>query len=270
MSIFDYLDYRQYLKARFASFPKKGRGKSQELANHLRVHPTVVSQVFSGLRDFTSEQVVEVCEFLELSALESRYFRLLVSWASAGTHKLKAVIKAEITEVKSAAQALSARVATTRSLSETERAIFYSSWLYSACRLFCSVSENGKTLDEISTRFSIARVRTVEIMDFLLKVGLCLEKKGRYVMGPQSTFVEQGSPFLLKHQTNWRLKAIQGADSLSKEELMFTGPMSISQKDFALLREKMAGFIKEFAEVVKNSPAEELACFNMDFFWIRK
>jgi hypothetical protein len=149
-------------------------------------------------------------------------------------------------------------------------AIFYSSWIYAAVRLYCSTSKEGRTLEEVAERFFITRPKAVEICEFLERSGLCVHAGDKYVMGPQSTFVPQGSPYLLRHHTNWRLKAVQAAESLSEEELMFTGVLSVSRADFALLREKMAGFIKKFSELVKDSPAEEVGCFNMDFFWLKE
>ena len=196
--------------------------------------------------------------------------RLLVRFAGAGTAKLKSKIKNEIEDTKKAAQSISTRLKTERELTDTERAIFYSSWLYPAIRLYCSTSGNGKTLEEIMERFSLPRVKALKLLDFLVQSQLCALSGSHYKMGAQSTFVPQGSPFLNRHHSNWRLKAMQTYESLSEEELMFTGAMSIARKDFELLREKMAGFIKEFSQIVKDSPAEEIACFNMDFFWIRK
>ena len=51
---------------------------------------------------------------------------------------------------------------------------------------------------------------------------------------------------------------------------MFTSPASISKEDFHLLREKMVLFIKDFLAQAQASDAEEVACFNMDFFWVKK
>ena len=270
MSLFEFKDYRLFLKDFFFKLPKHGRGKSQELANHLRIHPTIVSQVFSGLRDFSEEQALEISEFLQLSPIEEKYFCLLVRLENAGTTKLKQKIKSELSEVKTSAQSLSTRVVTEKTLTDTERSLFYSSWYYSAIRLYSSTHSQGRSLEEIMQRFGLPRVRTLEICNFLTSVQLCTEKNGKYLMGAQSTFVEKGSPFLMKHHSNWRLKALQSVDHLSNEELMFTGVMSISHDDFHRFREQTAEFIKNFSQTVKDSPAEEIACFNIDLFWINK
>ncbi len=47
-------------------------------------------------------------------------------------------------------------------------------------------------------------------------------------------------------------------------------PISISKTSFEKLREEMVKFIKKFLEEVHACDPEELACLNLDFFWIKK
>lgn len=78
--------------------------------------------------------------------------------------------------------------------------------------------------------------------------------------------VPNESPLVVKHHTNWRLKAIQKMDKREQSELFFTAPMALSKKDFAIIREKFNVVIKETINIVKDSPSEELVCLNIDFF----
>jgi hypothetical protein len=157
-----------------------------------------------------------------------------------------------------------------KTFSEEEKSIFYSSPLYSAIHLYTSTGKEGRTLEEIMERFELTRARAVELMRFLREANLVKEEAGRYKMGIQSTHVAQGSPHLLKHHANWRIKAIQTSESLTAKELMFTSQVSLSEKDFEGLREEMVKFIKSFIAQVEASPAEEIASLNLDWFWIRK
>lgn len=270
MSLFDYSDYRSYLRHRFAQFPKKGRGKSLELARALGIHPTVVSQVFSGLREFSEEQSLEICDLLEMTPIEAKYFTLLVRLANAGSARLKNKLKNEIEETKRESKSTATRVRADKTLTDTERAIFYSTWFYSAIRLYCSTAKSGRTLDEISTRYECSRIKTAEMMDFLVRTGLAVMQGDRYKIGSQSTFVDRTSPFLAKHLSNWRIKAIEAIDNLSDDELMFSAPFSISTSDLAVLRERMVEMIKDFSKLAQGSPAEEVACLNIDLFKIGK
>jgi len=51
---------------------------------------------------------------------------------------------------------------------------------------------------------------------------------------------------------------------------MYTVNVSLSKKDFDSLREEMVQFTEKFLKTVYLSPAEDIACFNIDFFWLRK
>jgi len=42
----------------------------------------------------------------------------------------------------------------------------------------------------------------------------------------------------------------------------------VNRKDFKLFREELVQVIQKFVTFIKDSPAEEVAQFNIDFFWI--
>jgi uncharacterized protein (TIGR02147 family) len=269
MALFEHTDYRAYLREFMASLPKKGHGAVNRMAEHLRVHPSFISQVLTGKRDLNVEQAQDLASFLGLVEIETDYLLLLVQTERAGTVKLKSYFRTKLEKTRTEAQKISHRIRHDRVLSETERAEFYSNWLYSAVRLFTSIEE-GKTLEEICVRFAISRAKARTVLEFLTATRLCVEHGGKYRMGTQRTHLPGDSPLVQKHHTNWRLKAIQNSDETSEEELMFTAPLSISRKDFARLREQIMAMIKAASEQVAKTEAEEVACFNVDLFWVKK
>ena len=62
-------------------------------------------------------------------------------------------------------------------------------------------------------------------------------------------------------------KAIEASENLSDEELIYTANFSVSKRDFNLLREEMAQVIQRFLIAVEKTNAEDIAQFNLDFFW---
>ncbi len=233
------------------------------------VHQTLLSLVLSGERNLTLEQAHDLTLYLSLTDLESEYFSLLVQFARAGNTRYKQSIRKKLEKTRSDAVKISKRVDQGKVLSDQQRAINYSSWVYSAVRLFASTDEMGKTFEEIQGRFRLTRQRTSEILTFLDSCGLVTQQGDQYRMGMQRTFLEHGSPHLLKHHSNWRIKVLEQAHEISDNELMFTSPVSLSKKDFDILRERTAAFITAFLKSVDDSPAEELACLNIDFVRIR-
>ncbi len=268
MSIFNYSHYKSYLKDYIAALPKNGRGEIGKMAAAIDMHPTLMSMVISADRDFTYEQAFSLAEYLELTDLESEYLLLLIQHERAGTQKLKKHFKAKLEKIKSDSNKIANRFEHETKLNDQERSIFYSSWIFSAIRLFCSTSDDGKSLQEISERFMLPRQRIVEAIGFMLKSGLIVEHANNYKMGISRTYLENNSPHLPRHHMNWRAKAIQKSDHVQEDELMFTFPMSISRKDFSKVRETLAEALKEISRVVKDSPAEEVGCLNIDLFWI--
>jgi hypothetical protein len=51
---------------------------------------------------------------------------------------------------------------------------------------------------------------------------------------------------------------------------MITAPMSISVEDFHRIREMLTTLMASLSQKIKDSPAEEVACLNIDFFRVEK
>lgn len=269
MGLFESEDYREYLRNWIRSLPKNGRGEINKIAGLLNVNPTVISQTLSGVRDFSAEQTLELTDYMGLSELEADYFSTLVQIERASTKKLKDRLRSKVLKLRAESLQVAKRIQEHRSLSETDRARFYSNSIYAKVRLYCDVN-GGQTLEAIRERFHLSRAKTQEILSFLISTRLCVEVAGVYRMGPQTTHLEATSPFITKHHTNWRLEAIHRAQDLPAEELMFSAPMSLSKEDFSRLRESMVTYIKTVIGEVKDSKSEDVACFNLDFIWLEK
>jgi uncharacterized protein (TIGR02147 family) len=269
MNITSYFDYRPFLRHLIHNLPQKGRGQIGKMARHLRIHSSLISQILSGQKDFSLEQANDLSQYLGLSPFETDYFLFLVQHSRAGTKALKNYFANKLKDLQAQSLDIKNRIPEDYKLTAKEYSVFYSSWLYSVVWLFTSVG-SGQTIESVSQRFEISRTKASEILHFLVDVGLCVFEKDKYKMGPNQIHLERTSPFLSKHHSNWRVKAIQRCEDLDHEELMFTSPISISKKDFLALREGLVEFIKAAAERIEKSPAEELACLNLDFFFIKK
>jgi len=269
MSIYAFSDYRSFLKAHFKSQARGGRGQMQKLAEVLNVHSTFISLVFKDKRDLSVEQGMVVADHLNLTEAEADYFLNLIQLSRAGNHSLKQFIQKKIQRAQEAAKRLDTRFDHERKLAAEERQVFYSSWHYSAIRIYTSTQEEGRTLEEICEHFKINRKVVVEALEFLTSSQLVIEKNGKYLVGPQRTFLEKGHPLLKCHHNNWRQKALTQFEELTSDEMMFTSTLSLSRDDFHSLREHLAQFVKKTSEVMKETTPEDVACLNIDFFWVK-
>lgn len=267
VSIFQFSDYRGFLKKRFDEMPKKGYGQASKLATAIGVHTTLISQVLSGIKTFTLEQASLVAEFFGLNDLETEYFLLLVQLDRAGNESLKKNLKKQIDNLKARSSELVNRMRSDKKLSEEERAVFYSDWIYSAVRQLTAIKE-FHNLDAIAAYLNLSTKRTKEIIDFLLATGLCQQEKNRLVVGPSHTHLESSSPWVRTHHMNWRQRALQELNREEKAKIHYTGPMTLSKEDALVVREMIAKFLEEIKKVVDPSPSEELRCLNIDWFKI--
>jgi len=269
MSIFEIENYKVALNAVIQDRRKLQKALSKKLAEHLNIHPSMISQVLTGSKDFSEEQMILVCEFLGLPPLESQYLLVSLQIERAGSQKLKTYFENLRSEIRKKALQVSERVYKNRALTNEEKAIFYSSWMYPTVHLLTTLVRKPH-FEEICARLDITPSKAREILDFLVGLEMVIEENGVFSSGPVATHLEKKSPLLVKHHTNWRLKAIQYADHLSDQELMYSANISVSRQDFDRIREDLMTTIQKFVHVVQASPAEEIAQFNLDFFWIRK
>lgn len=265
LNIFEFSDYRAYLKEWIAQAKKEQTFSLARLGKVAGVHPTFLSHVLSGTKHLSLEQAAAISAHLGHSKLELDYLVVLINLDRAGTPILRDYFREKKAQLEKDKNKLSQRFEKHQELSGGQRVIFYSSWLYAAIWASTAIND-GQTLEQVARRFSLRKAQAAEVLDFLTQTGVCNEAGGVYSMGAVHVHVPNESPHVVKHHMNWRMKAVQKLDSREEAELFFSAPMSISKADVALLREKLNAAIKDTVTLATNSKAEEVVCLNIDFF----
>lgn len=268
MSIFNYSNYRDYLKDTLKARPKKGYGEISKWAASCGVHPTLMSLILKGERDLSPEQAYALGNRLGLTTLEQEYFLQMVQLSRAGTKEFKDYLTKKLGAVKTEATQIKKRFQHETELSDEAKLIFYSSYIFSAIRLFCDTHKNGVSLDELTTRFNMKRSELFPKLEFLEKWGLIKRSHEKYQMGPSRTMVSRDSTHVIKHHQNWRMQAMVKSERLAENDLMFTCPMAVSEKDFESFRTELTHLIQKFSAMLKDSNSENIGCFNVDWFWL--
>ncbi len=267
MNIFIEFSYKSILLKVGKSDPRKKKGLFRQIANLIGVHATYVSQVLSGAKDFTEEQLLLICEFLSMGDMETEYILALLRLERAGSKKLRDRIEKNLRKIRQDALSIKNRVDSKRELHGPEAAQFYSNWKYSAVHLLTTLQKKLNA-EEIRHRTGMNERELKKIITFLLETGLIIKKGQTYDAGPTVTHLDKESPYISQHHLNWRVKSLQRVGNIQSDELMYSANFSISTKDFEILREKVVLLIKEFVQLASDSPAEEIAQFNIDLLWI--
>ncbi len=267
-SIFLCSSSREFLRFYLDSLPRKGWGEIQKWADHLNVQSAYVSQVMSGHKQFNLEHAIRLAKYIGLQGADLDFFILLVEIERAGSLETREYFEKKIQIAKKESKTVFNRVAKDKVLSTEEQSIFYSSWIYSAIRLFCSMG-SGKTLHQIAEHFEISKEACAGIVNFLLQSGLLIHKNDKYLLGAQKTHLEKSSPYVKRHWLNWHLQTLKRFDDLDDDEIVYSAPFSISKKDFEQLNEEIIIFVKSFLEKVQTTDPQEVAFLNIDLLRLK-
>lgn len=266
MAIFEYSDYKRFLKDLIAALPKGGRGEARRISELLRINSVAVSQVMSGNRHFTPEQALSIAAHYALSESSTEYFVTLVNQARSGTKALESYYQRKLSLLRQQNLEPKNRVVKHRVISDEEKGIFYSNWFYSGIRLLTSIP-GYQDMESISSYFRLSRAKVADAVEFLLSSGLCVQdEKGKITMGPSATFLSGSHRMVNNLRRNWRLKAIEKIVEPDPSDIFYSSPFSLSKDDAEHIRQELLKLIEACSKRVADSPSEELRCLNVDFF----
>lgn len=265
MSIYEFNNYKTFLRKWLEAQPKQGRGLIKKMADHLRISSTMMSHILSGDKHFSLEAGNDLCAFIPLDEQEAEYFLLLLSYAKAGSFSLRERYKKKIQGEQKKAGEITKRVKADTELPNLAKTIFYSNWLYTGVRNITACPD-FQDVDQIAKHLNLSRATIQKVIEFLLKNGLCLEKDGKIIPGPKQTHIGHQSPLVSRHHQNWRLQGFSKMIDVDDKNLFFTAPMSLSHETVELIWQKIPTFIEEIIKLVRPSPSEVVRCLNIDWF----
>lgn len=267
MTVFEFNDYKGFVRHWVSERPKNGRGEFRRFGQHLNVSSTMISQIFSGDKHLNLELASDLCDYLGLSDPETDYFFLLLETARAGTERLRKKLNKRILESRAKAQRLVERVQRDKELSPEQKAIYYSSWMYTGLRNLIAC-ENNWNENALAQELKIGENQVRNVIKFLTENNLLGFENGRYVVKSKATHLAADNPLVAKHHQNWRFRGIQKMDWLEEKNLFYTGPMSLSEEDALKVRGMLLELVQEINKLVVNSPSKTARCLNLDWFQI--
>lgn len=189
-----------------------------------------------------------------------------MSFNRAGTTALKAYYKKELELLRTTHLNLSQNVEQ-KELDENAQAVYYSHWLYGAVHML-SLFDNINSVLDISKRLNISLQKAETITQFLLRHGILTRNKlGHLEIGETNLHLKQGSPFLTRHQINWRLQSILNIEEEKKAgDIHYSALISMSKADSEQIKEKIIQLIDNNLKQIKDSKDEVLFCSIFDFY----
>lgn len=264
MNLYDFLDYKKYLKFRLGR-EKQRTGAKSKAAQFIGCQTAYLSQVLNGHAQLSLEQAQKMSEFLSHAPEETHFLLLLVQFQRAGTKELEVYFKNQLDEILDQRQKIKSRVDVNREMSELQKNKYYSSWVYAAVHIALSIPELQNP-QKISQYLEIELNRTYEILNFLKESGLAIQEEGIYKIGPSHVHLGNDEDNILKHHSNWRLKALQGLDRGRSQIVNYAVTYSVAKSDVQKIKNKLLDVIQENMKIVAPSKEEVLMCNIIDFF----
>ncbi len=264
-SIYDFKSYKEYLKAWIGQQPHNGHGSKSVIAKYTQCNPAYVTQVLNGNAHFSLEQIEKLKPILALDEDEFDFFVLLVERERAGTTTLNKYFTLKIEKVLQARKQIKNRVKNEDLLSEEVQVKYYSSWLNMAVHMALTIP-SFQSISSVAYQLGTSERSVKDTVDFLLKYGIIAEIKTGYRIGTKRFHLSHDSPLISKHHSNWRLQVLKSLDQKKEDNLHYSSVISISQNDYAKIRNDLLGAIENAKAIVKDSPEETLVSFCVDFF----
>lgn len=261
-SIFQHESYREFLAEHFAQ--KGQRGQKARTAQSMGVHPAYLSRVMNAQADLNLEQADRLAAFLQFTEEETRFFFLLVQGERAGTASLQKHFRGERARIRQQRENLHQRLPAHAISPESVQALYYSRWLHAAVHVLVSIP-SLRTRQALSRRLGVPPAVIQESLDFLTSAGFVEQVGGFYRMGITFLHLPEHSPFVVGHHAQWRLKGMETLAQPGPKDLRFSSVVTLSAKDVDALREQLVSQLRKNAEFVKESPAEEVYIWNLDF-----
>lgn len=262
---FKFSDYKSYIKTWLSNQPHQGHGLKSVLAKAAQCNPAYMTQVLSDEAQLSLEQAERLHKVFGLSSEELEFFLLLVEKERAGTSSLRDFFNKKIAAILKQRAQLKNRIQSSVDLTKDVQVKYFSSWIYAAVHVATTIPRlNSMALIAKELKLEQATVR--EALQFLERHGLIEQSEKSFKPGQARMHLPHDSDLISKHHQNWRVESLKALGNIKETDLHYSSIVSISKKDFIVIREILLNTIQASKETIRSSSEEILASFCVDFF----
>jgi uncharacterized protein (TIGR02147 family) len=264
MNIFDYTEYKPYLKDLVAQASVK-RGLKTKLAMAAGCQKSYFTNVLNGDFHLTPDHAFSLSRFLNHDEDEQNYLITMINHEKAGQRKYRSYLRLKLDQMQENRRKLASLVKNNKKYSEEIYSEYYSSWMYCAIHVLTSIPAY-QSAPAISSKIAVDVGVVERILKQLELFGLVSRSGDKWMIANHSLHIEENSPYVLFHHGNWRSKALDSARFKNPDDLHYTSVFSLSDRDFATLREMLMEFVRKKRSLIAASPEEAMVSFNFDLF----
>jgi uncharacterized protein (TIGR02147 family) len=243
----------------------KARSTRKSLAEFVGCQVSYVTSVLNDNGNFNQEQIEACARFFHLNPQETQYLMALHSYNRAGSQSLKEYWSNELEKIRKKESNLKDKVSIKGELLQENENIYYSSWMYGAIHVALSLP-GIDTVDALAELLMIPTEHCLRILSKLEDFQLVIKKEGKYQLTESLIHLSKDSPNIVKHHTNWRLRAIQSIETRNPNNLHYSASVTLSKEDFKKVKSILSDSIKNSIDVIKDSKEEGIYSLGIDFY----
>lgn len=266
ISPLSYRDYKDYLRELLAQKGQK-RGMQSAMAKAMNCQAAYLSQSLRGKVELTEDHGVKLVGFLELNALESDYFLLLLRLSRATTPELRNYLESKRIELLKHRDDLENKVKA-KSARDSDEFIsqYFSSWIPTVVHVATSSNEL-QDAEAIAKRFSLDIVLVKETLNFLEQYHLVKKENGKFKFSGESIHLPKASSSNGPYQVSLRSEVIKSIQERAHEKTMhFSSVFTMDKKDYKTITEILNRAIEDTHKVIHGSGTEEVYTLCIDYF----
>jgi len=263
-NIFDYSDYRIFLREEIAKHPRGFQGR---LAMAIGCQATYLIRALRGNAQFTEDQAYRTARFLGLKSEELEYLMDLVRWDRAGDPELKKHYGVQIESQRAARTKVKNRL---RKVPEQETSlqaqVAYFSTLYPSLIHIATSCSHLQTVTALKDKFALDQKQLQTVLDFLVRHQLVSVNNGRYSFAGTSIHLPPESALNLSFQRARKDAAIRSIEKKDPRAMHVSSAFATSEKHFKTLKSRLLQLIEDFHSELEETPSEEVFVFTVDLF----
>jgi uncharacterized protein (TIGR02147 family) len=263
VKIFEYTDYRFFLKDYYSFNKKNNRGFSyRSFALQAGVAPSLLKDVVSGRRHLTLKIMEKYAGAMQLSAREKEYFRILVEFVNAKSNQKK-------NEVFNRMMHLRRR--TNLTFLDEKQYEFFSNWYYSAIRELITLPEFRENYDWIARAITPhittgQAKKTIEVLENLKLI----RRNGSGKLELSDTVISSKAEMSSMLLRNFHHSMIQlGQDALERfethEREISSLTLGVSASCYENIKRKIRNFKEEILNLVVEDTSDSQTVCQLNF-----
>jgi uncharacterized protein (TIGR02147 family) len=259
MPVFDFVDYKDYLKNSLE------RGKQKRFAEFLRCQPAFLSQVLRGKPHLSLEQGMLATDYFRLTEQEREYFMASLQLARAGSVRLRNFFLARMEQIKASSARVASKIGSHEMLSDQAKARFYSSWKYALIHVLLTIPSD-RPVEFLQERTGLSGKEISSVLEFLHEAGLISGKSGKLSPTKKRIHLNAEDELVGTHHKNFRMLAVRELDDPKGGALHFSSAMTLSRADAERVKSVILETISQTESILRPSPEETVRVLNIDLF----